>query len=263
MPELASEAAADPPVRSARIGDRLRERAHHPPAWGKLALIAAVVAALALAWRYTPLREIVSAERVLAWARDLGEHRFAPIVLMALYTPAAFVMFPRPLLTLFAVVAFGPVWGFVYGMAGILLAALATYYAGVAMPPSTLRRLGGSKIEPVTEVLRRRGLVAMFAVRVVPVAPFVVEGMIAGAARIRVFDFTAGTFLGMLPGTLTTSVFGDQLATALEDPSRINWWLVAGAIVLFAAMIVAVRRWFVRQQSADAEQRQAPSGGPR
>ena len=49
--------------------------------------------------------------------------------------------------------------------------------------------------------------------------------------------------------TFTTSVFGDQLATAFEDPSRINWWLVAGAVVLFAVMIVVVRRWFAREQA--------------
>lgn len=250
MPEIATDARR--PSRSHEVAEGLHHlRDHHDhrkPAWGRIALIAAVIAALALAWRYTPLKEVFAPERVLEWARDLGTSPLAPAVLMALYTPAAFVMFPRPLLTLFAVVAFGPVWGFIYGMAGILIAALATYYAGVALPPHTLRRLGGTKIEPITEVLRRRGLVAMFAVRVVPVAPFVVEGMIAGAARIKVFDFTAGTFLGMLPGTLATSVFGDQIARAVEDPSRINWWLVVGVVVLFVAMIVAVRRWFAREQ---------------
>jgi uncharacterized membrane protein YdjX (TVP38/TMEM64 family) len=245
MPDSAAQTRSRAQVAHAASG----HEGHHKPAWGRIALIAAIVAALALAWRYTPLEDVVSPERVLEWARDLGTSPFAPLVLMLLYTPAAFVMFPRPLLTLFAVVAFGPVMGFVYGMAGILLAALATYYAGVALPPHTLRRLGGAKIEPVTEVLRRRGLVAMFAVRVVPVAPFAIEGMIAGAARIKVFDFTAGTFLGMLPGTLTTSVFGDQIARAVEDPSRINWWLVIGAVVLFTAMIVAVRRWFLREQA--------------
>ena len=54
-------------------------------------------------------------------------------------------------------------------------------------------------------------------------------------------------FLGMLPGTLTTTVFGDQIQTALEDPSKINWWLVSGVLVMFAVMIWYVRRWFARQ----------------
>ena len=31
----------------------------------------------------------------------------------------------------------------------------------------------------------------------------------------------------MLPGTLTSTVFGDQLQVWLEDPSRINYWLIA------------------------------------
>ena len=43
-------------------------------------------------------------------------------------------MFPRPLITLFAVIAFGPWLGFVYSMTGILLAALVTYYVGVKLP---------------------------------------------------------------------------------------------------------------------------------
>ena len=41
-----------------------------------------------------------------------GEQWWAPWLLMASYTPACLVMFPRPLITLAAVIAFGPVWGF-------------------------------------------------------------------------------------------------------------------------------------------------------
>src|SRR5206468_2526287 len=91
---------------------------------------------------------------------------------------------------------------------------------------------------------------AVFAVRILPAAPFAIEGMVAGAIRIKVRDYTLGTILGMLPGTLTTSVFGDQIRTALEDPQRINYWLVAGVVVLFVGVIFGVRRWFARQGEA-------------
>ena len=66
---------------------------------------------------------------MIHWAHSIGEARWAPLVVMAAYTPAAFVMFPRPLITLFAVIAFGPVLDFVYGLVGILRAALATITA--------------------------------------------------------------------------------------------------------------------------------------
>ena len=152
---------------------------------------------------------------------------WAPLVVMLAYTPACFVMFPRPLITLFAVIAFGPVLGFVYSIIGILGAALATYFAGRALPPDTVRNIVGDRMNEMTEVLRRRGLLACFAMRIVPAAPFAVEGIAAGAVRIKLWHFSLGTVLGMAPGTLTTSVFGDQIQTALEDPSRINYWLIA------------------------------------
>lgn len=219
------------------------------PAWGKILTAAAVFAALAAAWRFTPLSEFITAERVIAWARELRGVSWAPIAVMLAYTPAAFVMFPRPLLTLFTVIAFGPWLGFAYGMTGILLSALATYYAGRVLRPDTVKRLAGDKLDDVTKALRRHGLLAMLAVRIVPAAPFAVEGIIAGAVRIKVWDYALGTFLGMLPGVLATTVFGDQIATALEDPSRINWWLVGAVMAALVAMTWYVRRWFASQAS--------------
>lgn len=217
------------------------------PAWGKIAVAVVVIAALTAAWRYTPLSEYVSAERAIAWAESVGSLWWAPIVVMLAYTPACFVMFPRPLITLFAVIAFGPVLGFVYSISGILGAALATYFAGRAMRPDAVRNIVGDKLNEMTEVLRRRGLLACFAMRIVPVAPFVVEGIAAGAVRIKLWHFSLGTVLGMLPGTLTTTIFGDQIQTALEDPSRINYWLIGGVVLFFAVLIMVVRRWFLKQ----------------
>ena len=218
------------------------------PAWGKIALITVVIFGCAAAWRYTPLSTYVTADRIIGWAESVGDVPWAPFVVMLMYTPACFVMFPRPLITLFAVIAFGPVLGFIYSIVGILGAALFTYFAGRLMSAESVRKLVGDKMNDMTVVLRRRGLLACFAMRIVPVAPFVVEGIAAGAVRIKLWHFALGTVLGMAPGTLTTSVFGDQIQTALEDPSRINYWLIAGVVAFFAVLIMIVRRWFLRQQ---------------
>jgi len=217
------------------------------PAWGKIAAITLVIAGLAAAWRYTPLSEYVTAERIIAWAESVGKIGWAPFVVMMAYTPACFVMFPRPLITLFAVIAFGPVLGFIYSIVGILGAALATYYVGRALPKGSVRHIVGDKLNEMTEVLRRRGLLACFAMRIVPAAPFAVEGIAAGAVRIKLWHYSLGTVLGMAPGTLTTSVFGDQIQTALADPSRMNYWLIAGVVLFFVVLILIVRRWFLKE----------------
>ncbi|HEX2198660.1 MAG TPA: TVP38/TMEM64 family protein [Burkholderiales bacterium] len=226
-----------------------KKHGRRSPAWGKLLAIAAVIAALAAAWRYTPLSEYVTAERITGWARAIRGWSWAPVVVMCLYTPAAFLMFPRPLLTLMTVIAFGPWLGFAYGMAGILLSALATYYAGRLLPEKTVQRLAGDKLDDVVKALRRHGLMAMLAVRIIPVAPFAVEGIIAGAVSIKVWEYTLGTFLGMLPGVLATSVFGGQLTAALEDPSTINWWIVGGVVLAMVALTWYVKRWFSAQSA--------------
>ena len=118
---------------------------------------------------------------------------------------------------------------------------------GRTLPTDTVRKLAGDKLNEMTEVLRKRGLLAIFAVRIVPVAPFAIEGMVAGRIHIKLWHYTLGTVLGMLPGTLTTTIFGDQIQVALVDPSRINYWLVGGVVVFFIGLILFVRRWFVKQ----------------
>jgi uncharacterized membrane protein YdjX (TVP38/TMEM64 family) len=120
---------------------------------------------------------------------------------------------------------------------------------GHLLPEKTVQRLAGDKLDDVIKALRRHGLMAMLAVRIVPVAPFAVEGLIAGAVPLKLWDYILGTFLGMLPGVLATTVFGSQIAAALEDPSTINWWIVGAVIVAMIALTWFVHRWFARQDS--------------
>jgi phospholipase D1/2 len=215
------------------------------PAWGKIAGFALVCLALTALWKYTPLATFLDSNHVTGWARRAGGEWWVPIVVILAYTPVAFTLFPRPLLTLFAVIAFGPLQGFVYAMLGIELSAWVSFALGKAMNRNTVRRIAGTRLNGILQVLRRRGLLAMTALRLVPIAPFLVEGVVAGAARVRFSDFMIGTALGMLPGTLTSTVFGNQLRVWLEDPSRINYWAIALVLLALATATWLVRRWLI------------------
>jgi uncharacterized membrane protein YdjX (TVP38/TMEM64 family) len=225
-------------------------RAARKPAWIKLVAIAAVAAALALAWRFTPLHDLVTPDRVLETARQASDIAWVPLAIIAVYAVGGFVMFPRPLVTLFAVMAYGPVLGFVYAMAGVFAATLTAYGTGRALPRDTIRRLAGNKLNGVTQALRRRGLAAVFALSIVPTAPFVVIGIVAGAVRVRAWQYVLGSMLGHVPGVLTTAIFGDQVKTALDDPHKISYLLAAVAFVAFVVVSLLVRRWFRREGGA-------------
>jgi phosphatidylserine/phosphatidylglycerophosphate/cardiolipin synthase-like enzyme/uncharacterized membrane protein YdjX (TVP38/TMEM64 family) len=217
--------------------------------WLKIAMTVLIVTGLTAMWQFTPVSETFSPTRVTAWAEEFAGRPWAPLIVLVAFTPAAIVMFPRPLITLFAVVAFGPWLGFAYAMAGILISALFTYWVGTRMDRSTVRRLAGPKLSRILDVLRRRGLMALTALRLVPLAPFTIEGIVAGAIRIRLRDFTLGTALGMLPGTLAATVFGDQLEIALRDPGEVNLWIVGGVTVALITATLLVRRWLVSQSA--------------
>ena len=218
------------------------------PAWAKLAAIAAALFALYLIWRYTPVAEIATVWIVGALADGVDNPVWPAILIVASYTPANFVMFPRPLITLFAALGYGPWIGFTLAMTGILISALVLYFTGRYMNEDRLRRLAGDKFERVTNAWRGNSLPASIAVCIAPIAPFVVIGMVAGASRIKLWHFMLGTTVGMLPGTVATSIFANEISNALDDPSKVNYWVVALVVAVLAGLMLLSRRLLARTQ---------------
>src|SRR3954462_8038175 len=100
------------------------------------------------------------------------------------------------------------------------------------MRRDTVRRLAGPRRDKMIEVLKKYGLLAMTLLRLVPLAPFAVESIVAGAIHMRLWHVMAGTAIGLLPGTLATTIFGDAIETALTGAGDVNWWLVGVAVAL-------------------------------
>ncbi len=221
----------------------------HVLAW-PLAVLTLLVGLFSL-WRWTPLASYVTPQSVMGWAGALAADPMGPLLVMAAYTLATCTMFPRTLITLAAVVAFGPAEGFVYAMLGILAAALLTYYGGRIPSRDTIRRIAGVRLNRLSRELRRRGLISMIAVRVIPVAPFIVVNMVAGAARIRLRHYILGTAIGMLPGTLAATLLGGQLDTALRDPANVSYGLIALVMAVLLAAFLAARWWYRRRRPPD------------
>jgi phosphatidylserine/phosphatidylglycerophosphate/cardiolipin synthase-like enzyme/uncharacterized membrane protein YdjX (TVP38/TMEM64 family) len=233
------------------------DRSHEPdaekekPAWGRLALIVAAVAALTALWKLTPLADVVNAAAAIEWAKEFGSRWWAPLVVVLAYTPACLVMFPRPLITLAAVIAFGPWLGFVYALTGIVASAVVTYFMGRRMKRDTVRKLAGPRLDRMIDVLKKHGLLAMTLLRLVPIAPFAVEGIVAGAVRLKLWHLALGTAVGMLPGSLVTTIFGDQIEKAAAG-GGVNWWLVGACAAALLGGALAVRRWFMKMASESA-----------
>ena len=98
----------------------------------------------------------------------------------------------------------------------------------------------------LTDLVGNHGLAAVFIMRVLPTAPHAVASALAGALRVKAWHFGVGTFLGMLPGVLAATVFGGEIASALDEPSAVSYWLAGGALVLIGLSLWWLRRWAKR-----------------
>ncbi|MDD5330485.1 MAG: VTT domain-containing protein [Sulfuricella sp.] len=210
-----------------------------------LALTLAALAGLAVAWRWTPLGDWLNPAYVIASIGRIGEV-LGPVAAVGGFALASIAAVPLTFLVLVAIVAFGPLAGFAYSLAGATLGAAASYGLGHAMGRDVVRRLAGRRINRLSRRLASRGILAVTVLRLLPIAPFAIVNMIAGASHIRLRDFLVGTALGLTPGILALTVFVDRIVAALRDPGPGTVLILALAVVLIGSGAWWLRRWLRR-----------------
>src|SRR5581483_93432 len=220
---------------------------------GLLAIVIAL-AAMALAWRFTPLGQKLDFDVLVQYADWIQQQPFAPVVVALAYVVGAFLVVPLVLLVAATAVVFGPALGMLYSMIGALISGSIIYSVGRRLGRDAVRRLAGRRLNDLSRRLSRRGLLAIVLVRIVPVAPFSMINVVAGASHIGWRDFLLGTAVGLAPMIVLTSMFVDRAVAALQHPSVQTFALLGGT----AALIVAVA-WFVRRK---LDRSALPAGTP-
>lgn len=214
-----------------------RQRTRAWMSWIKLAALPLCVLALAIAWQFPPLSLIAAPEQLGPMLQALAYEPWAALLVIGVYIVGGLIAFPVMLLIAATAAAFGPLLGFTYAMTGALASAAIGYLVGDSLGRTVLRAVLGPRLRRVQRRIVRGGVIAIAVIRMVPIAPFTVVNLVAGASGIRFGSFVAGTILGMLPGLLVMSALGHQLTRMLSGPSAADIvWLVCavGAWVALA-----------------------------
>lgn len=217
-----------------------------------LGLVAVMLALLAIAWRWTPLREWVNLASLLDLARGLEALPFTPLAVVASYVVAGMVMVPVTLLIAVTGIVFGPVTGAAYAIVGTLLSAAVSYGLGSWLGRDTVRRMLGARINRLSRRIAKRGILAMVVVRLLPIAPFTVVNVVAGASHLGFRDFMIGTLLGMSPGIVITVTFVHNLAEAVRNPSVGSVTILAGIVALVIGFAIGLQRLFAGKKNQEA-----------
>lgn len=207
----------------------------------KAVAIGLAIVAAALVWEYTPLAGMIDPKAVGRVLREFSNGPWAPLVVIAAFVAGGLVVFPVVVLIAATAATFGPLLGFVYAAAGTMVSAFVTYMLGAMLGKQTLRDLLGPRLDNVRKRVARKGVIAVALIRLVPVAPFTIVNLLAGASEITMAQYLLGTALGMLPGIFMMSVLGHQLSQIILHPNAASLAMLAVAVAVWIAVSIAIQ----------------------
>ena len=186
-----------------------------------------------------------------------GAHWIAFPLTVLVFVALAFVGMPQWVLIGAAVITFGPVLGGLISWVATLLSALANFALGRMMGGERLRARLGERAGRWVDRVSDEGLMAALLVRLVPVAPFVLINLAAGASTMRARDFAIGTAIGIVPKIAAIALFGKGLVELLRGND-----LALAAALLALGLVVLGWLWWMRRRKKAQETTYTPETSP-
>lgn len=192
---------------------------------------------LAVLWRWTPLNEYLSPVFLISQLEHLRELPVSPLFTTLALALAMSVMIPLTLLVIVSALAFGAVEGFIYAFIAAVMSYSFSFWLGHTLGTKTLHQLAGNRVLSISEALGRRGFLSSLAMRLIPVAPFTIVNLVAGASHIRFRDYIAGSALGQIPGILVLVIGVNRFKASLDDP---RFSIISSSIAILTALILSI-----------------------
>lgn len=203
-------------------------------AWWVVFAVAVVVA------RATDLLDAGMLDAVLGLGQ--GHPLLASLIVIATFVIGGLALVPVTVMIAGCGAVFGPWLGTAFGLLGAFAGAAAYHWLGTRVGRPLLDRIAGHRVRHVLHSVASRGFLAVAIVRVLPLAPHVVVGLAAGAARISFTSYMLATALVMTPGAIALVLVGHQLGAGGID----GWELGVATLALVLACVVVAslaRRW--------------------
>jgi uncharacterized membrane protein YdjX (TVP38/TMEM64 family) len=204
--------------------------------WVLLIWFLAAVSGLILL-KVTGIWDRVDLDDLGKWLSGLGF--LGGLLYILVYTLRPLVLFPATPLTLFGGYAFGAVWGTVYDIIGAGAGALLSFAIARKWGRDSVERLiRGKKLQRFDDKAEDNGFMVVLYMRLMPFFPFDGVSYGAGLSKVRSWDYTWATLIGIIPGAVVYNIFGASLRNI---GSSAFYWAVL-LYVVFALLPLWLRR---------------------
>lgn len=210
----------DPRSLAVSLVRQLSDRLKHIPnkIWVRLFLLVAMLAGGAALILWTPVGDYFTEARMIGLLEEVRALWWAPLALILTYTiitPMGFIPV-SPLLVAGGVV-FGPFWGSIYNVTGLLSGALFGFLVARFLGRDFVVQLAGSKLKRAELLFERQGFWPLVQTRFLPI-PFGLISYGAALAGVGIGRFMLTSAIGILPSTTVHTYFAPRMLT---DPDPI------------------------------------------
>ena len=196
-----------------------------------------LIAAVALAWKVTPLAEYASPEKIMPMLEAVRNTPWAIPAAIAIYVIGTLVFFPHVVMTGTIVILFPPVEAFCVAMAASLISGAISYYVGRRLGAKTLHALIGNFAGKIAKYANQGGVVGLTLLRMLPIAPYTVANLALGMMLVPFTTYMIATFLGMLPGTVVSAYLGHSVVELWQHPDGKNLAFLGAGLLAWIGVI--------------------------
>lgn len=165
----------------------------------------------------------------------------APCLFLATYVASVTLSLPQAsLLTLTGGVLFGTVAGGTLAVAGATAGAVLLFLVARLAVPGLMPTRGGAALARLQAELRQNGFSYLLALRLIPIVPFWLVNLAAALSGMRLGQFAAATFVGIMPATFVIASLGADLGGVLGRGARPDLGLLLSWPVLTPLLLLAL-----------------------
>lgn len=200
-----------------------------------MALLVAILATGFILLRFTPLGDYFTRDQMIALLEQLRSSPWSPAALIGFYLVLAPIGLPMSPLVAGGGVVFGPYWGSLYNILGLMLGAMSAYWVGKALGRDFIVHLAGPRLRRAERAFEKRGFWPLVQLRFIPI-PFWLVSYGAAMAGVKIPRFLVTSTLGLIPATVMHTSFAWKLIT---DPS----WLAGALYIACWGALALVTGW--------------------
>ena len=206
---------------------------------GALVVVAAVVTA-------SVTGVIPSADELQREVSGFGP--LAPVAYVAAYAVLACLPTPASILTITGGALFGIGLGVAYAWLGAMAAALIAFELGRVLGRDAVEKVARGRLDAAQRVLDDHGFLAMLAIRLTPVFPYLAVNYGAGLSSLSRRDYLLATGLGILPGAVA------YVAVGAYGTDPLGIFAALGGLVVLTVLGGYVGRRMLARQGVDPDQ---------